>query len=299
VRTVLALVLVAGFVLSAISLGTAWWAYSASSGGAVYSLQFVPGSSYPVSCTGACGGYGSGSNTYADFGGSLASLYGSLESALVLAVVLAGITTLFGVLAVIGRGDRRFGVVAFLVGLLAGAVLLGLGFWVEAAQPGAFGAGVTFHGLPPGGPSPASSFWGSYDSGGSSASWGAGAGWYGAMIGGAFVLAAAISLLVLGWRSASRPAPREPRAFAPATVPYRESAGRPVYSPIVHAEPVVTPVAPPPWVETPVQATAKSPAPVLLKPSKGAEPTVECPACGYANSARARTCAYCQRAMKP
>jgi hypothetical protein len=255
-----------------------------------------------VTCSGSgCGGFASGSFSYSTFGGTLGSLYGTLEGVLILGVVLAGIATLFGLVALAGRGGRIFGLLGFLLGLGSGAVLVLLGIWVESSQPGAFGPNETFPGTHFGGPSPSSSFWGTASNGGAVASWGAGAGWYCAMIGGVLILAVAVALLVVGRQATPRaprapPAPKEDRTFAPVPTGYRDFANRPVYAPPVH-----TSASPPPnepvSVNAPVQATAKSAAPVLGKKSAAPVATVECPACGYANSPKARICAYCQRQM--
>jgi hypothetical protein len=305
-RLVLTLVLVVGFILAAVSLGTAWWTYTSSSGSSSEAVQFGPGSTYSVTCSGSgCGGFGSGSFSYSAFGGSLGTLYGTLEGVLILAVVLAGIVTLFGLLALVGRGNRTFGLLGFLLGLASGGALLALGLWIESAQPGAFGSSETFPGTHAGGASPSSSFWGTGSGGGSVATWGAGAGWYCAVIGGVLVLVVAIALLFIDRQAMPRtpkaprapPAPKEERSFAPVPTGYRDFANRPVYAPPVHTNMTPPPSASPPPT-LPVQATAKSPVPVLGK--KGAVPaaTVECPACGYANSPKARICAYCQRPMK-
>ncbi len=298
----LTIVLVAGFILAAISLGTAWWVYSASSGSTTISDQFGPGSTYTVTCSGSgCAGFASGSNPYSIWHGSVGTLYGAVEGVGILAVVLAGIATLFGLLVLTGRAGRRFGLLGFLLGAVSGGILLALGIGVESGQPGAFGPDPTFPYLRGGGASPTSSFWGSVSGGGSAATWGAGAGWYCAMIGGALVLAVAVGLLLVGREArarAPRPArpPKEDRTFAPVPTGYRDFANRPVYAPPVHATMTPPPSASPP-VDAPVQATAKSPAPVLGKKAAAPAATVECPACGYANSPKARICAYCQRPM--
>lgn len=302
-RLALTFTLIIGFILAAVSLGTAWWAYTSSTGGASESVQFGPGSTYSVTCSGSgCGAFTAGSFSYSTFGGSVGSLYGSLQALLILAVVLAGIATLFGLMALAGRGGRIFGVLGFLLGIASGAVLIVLGIWVQSAQPGSFGSGVTFPGTHSGGPSPSSSFWGTASSGGSVATWGAGAGWYCAVIGGVLVLAVAVALLFIGREATPRmprapPAPKEDRTFAPVPTGYRDFANRPVYAPPVHSTMSPPPSATPPS-NAPVQATAKSAAPVLGRKAAAPVETVECPACGYANSPKARICAYCQRPMK-
>jgi hypothetical protein len=300
---VLTLVLIVGFILAAISLGTAWWAYASTTGGASESVQFVPGSTYSVTCSGSgCGNFASGSFSYASFGGSVGSLYGALEALLILAVVLAGIATLFGLIALAGRGGRMFGFLGFLLGVVSGVVLILLAVWIEASQPGSFGSGVAFPGTRAGGASPFTSFWGTASNGGAVASWGAGAGWYCAVLGGVLVLVVAVALLFVGRAATPRaprapPAPKEDRTFAPVPTGYRDFANRPVFAPPVHTSMTPPPSAATP-ITTPVQATAKTPAPVLGKKASAPVATVECPACGYANSPKARICAYCQRPMK-
>ncbi len=288
-----------GFVLSVVSLGTAWWAYSYSGGGTSDSVLFDPGATYSVSCSGSgCGGFVSGASSYSSWGGSIASIYGGLEVGLIAAVAVAGVATLFGLLFIFGRGPRMLGFVGPLLGVVSGATLLGLGAWVVSSQPGAFGSGVTFLGTHSGGPSPASSFWGSAAGGGATATWGAGAGWYGALVGGVLLLAVSCVLVLLVRARAPRPSPYTERAFA--TSARHETGTPPVYAPTVRVAAAPTPprayTAPP--RSAPVQASAKTPVPVLIKKSGAPEPTVDCPACGYANSSRARTCAYCQRPMR-
>ncbi len=298
----LSLTLLVGFVLSAVSLGTAWWAYSYSGGGTSDSVQFTPGSTYSVSCSGSgCGGFVSGSSSYSSWGGSIASIYGSLEVALIAAVAIAGLATVLGLLSLFGRGPRTFGFIGCLLGVVSGATLLGLSAWVVSSQPGAFGSDVTFLGTHSGGPSPASSFWGSATGGGASATWGAGAGWYGALLGGVVLLAISCVLVLVARSRAPRPSPYDERPFAASA---RHQTGTPpVYAPTVRTAAAPPPSAPPrsytaPPLSAPVQASAKTPVPVLIKKSPTAEPTVDCPACGYANSSRAKTCAYCQRPMR-
>jgi MFS family permease len=293
--------LLAGFVLSAVSLATAWWSYSSSGGGTTDSVLFTPGSTYTVSCAGSgCGGFATGSFSYSVFGGSLGTLYTTLEGVLVLAVVLAGVATLFGMLTIFGRGSRALAFVGTLFGLVAGAVLLGVGVWIEGAQPSSFGANAAFRGTQAGGPSPATSFWGTASGGGSVATWGAGAGWYCALIGGILILAIAVALLFLGRTASPRTSPSEERTFAPSS--YRESASANVYAPTVRTSAPTSPrtYAPPP-LDAPVQASAKTPVPVRVRTGASpmaADATVACPACGYQNSSRAKTCAYCQRPMR-
>jgi hypothetical protein len=305
-RLVLTVVLLLGFILAAISLGTAWWAYASSNGSSSESVQFVPGSTYSVTCSGSgCGGFASGSFSYSTFGGSVGSLYGALEGLLILAVVLAGLATLFGLVALAGRRGRLFGLLAFFLGLGSGAILLLLGIWIDSSQPGSFGSNVTFPGTHAGGPSPSSSFWGTASAGGSVASWGAGAGWYCAVIAGVLLLAVAVALLLVAREATPRaprapkppPAPKEDRTFAPVPTGYRDFANRPVYAPPVHTI-MSPPPSPTPASSSPVQATAKSPAPVLGTKPAAPVATVECPSCGYSNSPKARICAYCQRPMK-
>ncbi len=297
-RLVLFLLLLAGFVLSAVSLGTAWWVYQSSGGNSSATVLFNPGSTYSVSCTGSgCGGFAQGSFSYNSFGSAIGSLYGSLDGALIFVVVLAAIATAIGILAIAGRIGRGLTIVGSLLGIAAGGALIGLSLWVESSQPGSFAASVTFQGAGGQGPNPTTSFWGTADAGGSSAVWGAGAGWYGALIGGTLLVAIAI-VLVLATRSATPrrvPAPA-PRASPP--VPRYESPTRPVYAPIVHTS---SPVAySPPPMNAPVQASAKTPVPVLVKKSAPTpEPMVDCPSCGYQNPSAARKCGYCQRPMAP
>jgi len=292
---VLVLVLIAGFVLSAVSLGTAWWTFTATGGNTTQTDMFNPGSMYSVSCSG-CSGFAQGSFSYSTFGGSLGSLYGALEGALIAAVVVAGLATVLGLLALFGRTGRGLTLVGVLLGVLAGGLLVGVSLWVESSQPGAFGSGVSLPGTSSSGPSPSTSFWGTSSAGGAVATWGAGAGWYGALIGGVLVLAVGLALLwVTRETVAAKRAASDEREYVPRA--RRESPPAFVYAPTVRSSAPTSSYSAPP-IDAPVQASAKTPVPVLTKKATSpAEPTVDCPACGYQNSPRARTCTYCQRPM--
>jgi hypothetical protein len=300
-RFVLVLALLVSFVLSAVTLGTAWWSYTYSNGNTTQTDLFDPGSTYSVMCTGSgCGSFASGSFSYSDFGGTLGVLYGSLEGLLIVAVVFAGLATLFGLVMLFGRGGRAFAILAFLLGLVAGGLLLAASLWVESSQPSAFGSGAAFPGLRGGGVSPSTSFWGTSSGGGAVPVWGAGVGWYCALIAGVLLIAIAISLLFLRSTNPARAA--RPAAVRSVPAPSRAEviAAAPMYAPPppAHGPPPPTAAAEP--INAPVQASAKTPVPILRAKPVAAEPDamVDCPSCGYQNSSRARTCSYCQRSLR-
>lgn len=296
---ILPALLVLAFVLGLISLGTAWWSYSSSTSSGSLSVNFVPGGSYYVSCSASrCAGFSSGSFPYAALGGgSIGSMYATVEGLLGLAVALAGVVAVLRVLAAWGR-FRTSLLWTSLLSLASVIVLLATMAWTATSQPGALPAGVQFSGTGGSGPSPATSFWGSTANG--NASWGAGAGWY---------LALAMILLLLAvlvlqplldrrraatTRSAARPA-RD--VAAPAALPRYTAPPPPV--PITRS-PVTRP--PIPGRSSPPPEPAPTPASALPVPPPPPESTAEmvpCPECGTPNLARSRVCSYCQRPLGP
>jgi hypothetical protein len=290
---VLALLLIAAFVLALVSLGTAWWSYSASAGGGTTSVNFLPGSEYNVTCAGAhCGGFSAGSFPYTALGGSLGSLYGTVMVLAAVSVALTGLVALFGALGAMGRrlgAWQRSG--SLFLGLAAVILLLTALCWAVAAQPGAFPSGSSFTTSGSGSASPATSFWGSNAAG--TISWGAGLGWYLALASVLLLCAVAILSVILGQKRLAIP---ERRA---RTVLSGAAPSVPVYSP-PPAVPVVTrPDIASPLFTPPPTAPAPVTAPTAV-PSIPEEPaaTRACPICGTENLARSRTCSYCQRSLR-
>lgn len=321
--------LIAAFVIGAVSLGTAWWSYSATGGGGSNSLSFYPGGNYDVACTdSACGGFSSGSFPYSAIGGSIGGLYEAVLGLMIAAVLLIGIVTAIAVLGWLGRrtgwwersGSFVLTVLAFLFAIAAVAGTV-------AAQPGSFGSGTTFPGLGHG-TSPLTSFWGADGA----ASWGAGAGWYlGAVMTGLLVAISAV-LVLAGHRRLEVPERRARTATAQpvarAYVPAPEvAASPPTADPTLRgytAPPPARPYTPAPFVPRSPSAsysgTRVTPRPPPRTKSTGDEPTpdtpvsrpppppalaptppaamIDCPECGTANLAKSRTCSYCQRPLR-
>jgi len=312
----LAVLLIASFVLGVVSLGTAWWSYSSTGGGGSLTLGFVPGGDYVVTCS-SCGAFSAGSFSYSAFGGTLGGLYEAILGLVALAVALTGLAAFIAVMGLLGRRTgwwQRSG--SFVLVFVAVLTTLVAAVAVVAAQPGAFGPGSTFQGLGPGNASPTTSFWGADAAG--TATWGAGAGWYLALASG-FVLVAVIVLLFVVPTPQPRVPEREVRtAVAPPTpslhgytapptaAPYaRPAVSRPpILSPTrVTPRPAPAPrAAPAPrsegadaFPDTPMSA-AKLPVPAPV-PAEAPE-MVDCPNCGTPNLAKSRTCSYCQRTLR-
>lgn len=310
-RWLLAFLLIAAFVLGAISLGSSWWFYTSRAAGGSISLGFVPGGDYVVTCSN-CGGFTAGSFSYSAFGGSLGGLYEAILGLMAAAVALVALAAALALLAALGRRTgwwQRSGsfVLVFVALVLAWIAAIA----VVAAQPGAFGAASTFQGLGPGNASPTTSFWGTDAAG--TANWGAGAGWYLALAAGVLLVVIAAFLVLVGHerlrlpeRTTRRPAeiPAPSRGYAPppvASPTVRPVVSRPppvvptrVTAPLARPSPSAAPASP--WDETPRAAppatAARSAAPTP------AGPTIDCPNCGTPNLARSKTCSYCQRPLR-
>jgi hypothetical protein len=282
-----------GFVLAVVSLAEPWWWYVYADSGRTVTDYFVVGPDYAISCTGSgCGALANVSQSYNQLGPGLSALYNSVEGLAIAAVVMAGLAALFAVLAALGRpafASQRTFTILFALG--AGVLLLAAVAWVTAAQPGSFSPGATLPGTASGGPSPATSFWGSGAAGKVTSSWGAAAGWFAAILGGFLLAAFAIAQLFVG---RSSPVPSR-RATTPR--PNSLSSARPVFSAPPRSAP--PPLGPSyraaPLVTSSVQAVSPSSG-TTTGPSAAA--TIDCPTCGTTNLARSRTCSYCQRSLR-
>jgi hypothetical protein len=183
-----ALALVGG-VLALTSAFFAWW--SISGGGAT--ISFFPGSSATASFGGV-----SMTQTYASVGlGQVGGLYEAIFALAIVGGILAIVAGIVGMAGGAGRiGTKRIGtgkglVIAAIV-LIVVAVALG-----PAMQPWALNQG-NGHSTTCGsgnGTTPCSAYWGSQTNGGVTATWGAAAGWYLALVG----LILGIVGLVLWW----------------------------------------------------------------------------------------------------
>ena len=317
----LPVLLVLSFLLGVVSLGTTWWSYSANGGGGSFSIGFLPGGNYDVSCS-HCAGFSSGSFPYSAIGGSVGGIYEAVLGLMIATVVLTGLATGIAVLGWLGRRTgwwQRSG--SFVLIVLSFVFTIAAVAGTVAAQPGSFASNTSFDGLGGTGASPASSFWGSNGA----ASWGAGAGWYlAAVMTGLLVVVCAVLILAGHERLAvperrSRTATAQPvaRTYAapdPAEVapPRAYTAPPPTTTfarPTVSRPPIAsysgTRVTPRP---VPASKTTAGDAPPDAPVSKAPPPPkvaaapapamVECPECGTPNLAKSRTCSYCQRSLR-
>jgi len=298
-RTIVALLVIAVFVMSIASLASSWWGYSATNGGASESVDFFPGSNYNVACSGSdCGGFTAGSFPYAAIGvgENLGTLYGLVLILIAASAALIGLAALFTGLGALGRregGSGRFFSLLFLgVSVL---LLLGTDIWVAASQPGAFPPGTSFTGSGSKGASPSNSFWGSAGTNG--ATWGAGPGWYLALTCAILLVVVLVLMLRTGRSPGLEPFPERRTRFS-APVPPTPPRG---YT----APPTVTigrsSVTRPPIPSTPASEPAPPPAATVTatRPTPPPAVTVACPECGTQNLAKSKICSYCQRPLRP
>ncbi|HTW40190.1 MAG TPA: hypothetical protein VMF04_04965 [Thermoplasmata archaeon] len=288
------LLVAAAFVVILASLATSWWGYSASTGGATESVQFLPGSNYNFACSGHCA-VGSASNPYASIPGPLNTIYEGVLGLLIAAAAMVGLAALFLGLSALGRrpnGVQPFWTRLFL--LLSPILLLVAVLWTAAGQPGAFpSSGDTFVGSGTNGASPSNSFWGSSST--DAASWGAGIGWYLAVVGVVLLFVVLLVVMVLSRQAATAPEPerRTRNAVPAAPVVPKGYTAPPVVTP--HRSPVTRPpvprATPPP---EPVPATVTAVVPDVATPVM-----VACPECGTQNLVKSRVCSYCQRSLRP
>jgi|GEM_PF-5496075 len=288
------LLVVVAFVIVLASLTTSWWGYSVSSGGTTQSVQFLPGSNYNIACTGHCS-VASASNAYSAIPGSLNTIYEGVLGLLIASAAMIGLAALFLGFGALGRRPtpiQPFWTRLFL--LLSPLLLFVAVVWTAGGQPSAFPSGGSpFGGTGSSGESPANSFWGS--SATDSAQWGAGIGWYLAVVGVVILLVVVIVTLVLNRRPMSTPelrtrnavfvAPVVPKGYTPPpTVP-------PSRSPVTR--PPVPRMTPPPSAPEPAPATVMAP---ILETTP--QEMVACSECGTQNSAKSRICSYCQRPLR-
>ncbi|MGI0071224.1 MAG: hypothetical protein ACRECT_04035 [Thermoplasmata archaeon] len=283
-RVLFAYFLIVIFLLSLIALATPWWTYTATEGGGVVSVNFLPGSSYNVTCSGAhCGGFSAGSFPYSAFGGSIGTLYEVVLGLLVASVALTGLAALLGGLSALGRrviGAQRSW--TFVLGALGVLVLLATLATIVGVQAGALPSGSFTTGA---GASPSSSFWGSSSTG--AASWGAGTGWYCALAAVILLFVGIVLFLVLERRHPMA----APERRATVSTTWRRASN---YRPPPTAPAPARSVTPTPTSTAPPSALpAASPSPVAPDPAM-----VACPECGTPNLARSRTCSYCQRPLR-
>ena len=195
-RFVAALLLFGAGVLFAISVALSWWTLSESGGGGG-SISFLPGSSLRLTSGGS-----SGTQTYAST--QLGPVGGLYEAILALAVVLACLAIISGLLALLASLGRQGNPGRYATFRNLFVVVLIIGLFLLILVPAAQGAlvrqsslGPTLCGLTDSSNNPCNSFWGSASAGGDNYSWGADAGWYIALVATIFLVGA-----LFLWRSA-------------------------------------------------------------------------------------------------
>ncbi len=284
-RTNAGIVLVIGFVLSAIALGTGWW--SLSGGGET--LSFTPGSSF------ACTGTGCpASSAYSMYSSQMSNLYGAIDYMIIVALIFAIIAAVFACLGAFGvafgRGQLTLVV---LLGVLAGLLCVAPAIYVVLAQPAAWGA------LAGGcnGPSFCSSFfYGSWTSGTTSLTYGPSIGWYAALVGFVFLIAGAL----LYSRTRQEPFTMDELAASthpavPGMTPGTFAGGGPPW-----ATPPAPPQYPPPTGPPPAWPPPPPPASQPNWPAAppGSAPSMACPRCGATNAGTATYCWRCQSQLR-
>ncbi len=269
------LVLIAAILLT-VAMVVSWWGVSISGGGATVSVNFLPGSSY------------SGSGTYNGITYSASATYTSAnltnvgflyEAVLALGLfvaIAAFVGMALGYASAFGnfRSWRPAGIAETLTEVSFVFTLI-LPILIAIMQPWAYGVDTSNAKASCGaGSNLCNSFWGSVSSDGVTGTWGAGVGWYLAVVA-AVLLAVAIGLFltsepklytreeILG----ASPQPAAPQGYpvGPSSAPYAQS----VLQPTVYAQPILAPTPP------------RSPR--------------FCPFCGTTN---AREYSYCQKCGK-
>lgn len=288
-----AVILTLGFIFVVIALAAPWWTISVDnhSKGFTDVIYFFPGTGVSATCSGTCtGGEPSGSSTYSatippltNVGNLYGGVQGLMIGALLLSLVVAS-------LAFLGAYGLNFGrmqlTLTILLGFLALALALGASIWAAAAQPGAMSADK-FPFCFTGGSSVTNSFWGSQSGTCPNGavidySWAAGAGWYSAMIGFAFLWAGTVWLLL---------GRKEPYSAAELGVYPLTPSIPPAPGPYVVA---------PPWVSPPPGPAPGYGSPVAPPPPPPPATTwgVPCPTCGATNPMGVPICWRCQRALR-
>jgi hypothetical protein len=290
-RTIVALLLIAVFVLVIGSLASPWWQISTTSGGNRDSISFLPGSMYNVTCAAQCGGFSAGSFPYSVLMGSLGGLYEGILVLLAVSAVLTGLAALMAGLNALGwRGAASTRFWVYLCSGIAALVQLGALIWAAAGQPGAFPAGSGFGAGASGSASPSSSFWGTNNAG----SWGAGIGWYLALASVLLILVTIVLTMILSRTSLPVTEPRTRTATAPTLTASRGYTPPPIATSAARPSVTRQPIYNPPPAATP----PPTPVPVATPEPVESQEMIPCSFCGTSNPARARTCAYCQRSLR-
>lgn len=262
-------------VVSGVSMLSAWWSLSLSTGGHHYTLSFLPGNSLTASVD-----QSSASGTYASIGlGQVGGLYEAVLAFGVVVTLLSFVAGVVGLLWTFGRlrGPSRgsaFEMLAIGLAIVSiGAIVL-----VPLVQPSAFASGsfIPCSSASSVG-SPCTSFWGSVSDPNGTGSWGADAGWY--------LEVGAIALLLgafVEWLTSRDDPWPGPRARARAGLPPAAPGARPK---VASSAPV------------PKARPGPSPRPALSGPAPAADRY--CPSCGCRNARGSLFCGGCGRALSP
>lgn len=275
-RTVAAAVLAAGFVLAAVALGTAWWSISTSY---TYDGTTTTGI-FNMYAGGTCSSTSSASSPTppCTVNGTLASLYSSIGTLVGVALALALVAAAFGFLGAFGLNFGRIQLtLTILFALIPFLLLIAAAGWAVGSTPSAAS-------LPSG-----DYFWGSTSASGYTTTWGAGAGWYVAIVA-ALVLIVGMAMyagtrtqpytaLELGYRP-----PVLPPSPGVATWP-GGSGVPPPPPPGGYPGPAYPPPPPPP--PPPPASSYPSPA------SPAAPAAFACPTCQAMNQSGAKACWRC------
>lgn len=272
-RMVAAAVLAAGFVLAAVALGTAWWSVNTNF---TYDGTTTT-TGYNVYAGGTCSSTSSASSSPppCTVNGTLASLYSNLGTLVGVALALALVAAAFGFLGAFGLNFGRIQLtLTILFALIPFILLLAAAGWAAGSTPSAAS-------LPSG-----DYFWGSTSAIDATTTWGAGAGWYVAIVAALVVIVGMAmyagtrtqpyTALELGYRP---PVPTP----APAVATWPAASGVPPPSPPGgYPGPAYPPPPPPPTASSyPFPASPAAPA------------AFACPRCQAMNQSGAKACWRC------
>lgn len=304
-RSTASILLTIGLVLILISMFIGWWTATETLTGnpsSTTTLNFIPGSSYTTTCTSSttgCGGSGSSSttSTYASSNlNHVSTIYQDVQYLLIGAVLLVAFAVVAGFLGAFGisfgRGQMSM-VVAFAI--IAAILCLAAAAWVAVGQPAALSSDA--NGSCGASPNICGSFWGSYSAAGGSETWGAGGGWYLALVG--FILVIAGGAMYARTRSEPFTLAEIAQAPPPSSYPPPPAYAYPPYSATAPPPPAAypgaqypgaaqPPAAPPPTWQAPPAPAATPSAPTTPRPAG------YCPRCGSPTAAGAATCPRCQ-----
>jgi len=269
------LAMVAG-TLSGVSMLSAWWSLSLSTGGHHYTLSFLPGNALTASVD-----QSPASGTYASVGlGQVGGLYeavlafGIVVTLLSIVAGIVGLLWTFGTLCGPSRGSAFEMLTIGLAIVSVGAIAL-----VPLVQPSALASGSFIPCSSSGGGSPCNSFWGTISGPNGTGTWGADAGWY--------LEIGAIALLLgafVQWLTSRDEPWIVPRPASQVGVPSSARAA---------------PLGGPSSVHVPGTQRRSAPGPRPNPARAASAPDRYCPACGCRNSRASAFCGGCGRALSP